>query len=464
MRWDRVASLALAAECSTILVRADGPMWETNDFGGFQEAGGDAYDGHGTLIVTVGSETMEYEASDDEACTYEDGDREIAYPTEDSSGGLQVARKVFASGTGLPFGRILDIVSNPTAAPITAELEFEGNYGTDSGTVVVATSSGDTVVGVGDAWAVVDENDFEESKVASMWDSTLAADKADAFPDGPATGDDDMAVVYEDVTIAPGATVIYMHVEHVSDTRVGAVQFARTYEAGAEQFYAGMSAVERSRLRNWPSDSDQDRDGRGFSRDNCPAIANADQADADRDGQGNPCDADDDNDGLSDAAEAQFGLNPLSGDTDGDGRGDRLDACPRVAGTRADGCPPGEPAEVGARRPKAISIRVTPRRDLRRPYRFRIRGVVTPPDVLSVAEACGRGTVLVRTKAGGRTISVRGATLRRDCTYRVRVAFRRPQRFGDAARLRFTARFLGNPRMTTRRSDPVTARVRPRRP
>jgi hypothetical protein len=453
---------ALAVNCNQLFVRADGPHWETDEGGGFVEAGGDAYDGYGRLSVMVGAVNTLYTPTDSDACTYEDGDREIVYPTEASSGGLRAAQKIFVPDTGLQFGRILDIVSNPTAAPITAQLEFEGNYGTDSGTVVVATSSGDTVVGVGDAWAVVDESDFEESKVASMWDSTLPGDKGDAFPDGPAPGDDDADVVYDDVTIGPGQTVIYMHIEHVTDSRAGAQQFARAYEAGSEQFYAGMSAAERSQLRNWPSDSDEDQDGRGFSQDNCPVTANADQADTDGDGQGNACDADDDNDGLSDAAETQFGLNPLSGDTDGDGRGDRLDACPRTAGTRADGCPQG--AILRARRPKAISVRVTPRRDLRRPHRFRIRGAVTPPNGLSIAQACTRGTVLVTTKAGPETISTRGTNLRRDCTYSVTIRFRRPQRFRGATRLRFTARFLGNPQMTSRQSDTVRARVRAQRP
>jgi Thrombospondin type 3 repeat len=462
---------ALAADCSRSLVRADGPHWRTADGGWFREAGADAYDGYGRLHVIVGAEDTQYWQTDAQACTYEDRDREIVFPAEASSGGLQAARKVFVPEAGLQFGRILDIVSNPTGAPITARLEFEGDYGTDDQTVVVVTSSGDTVVDVGDAWAVVDESDSEESKIASLWDSSDddKTDAADEFPEGPASetapdasdGNDHVTVAYENVTIGPGETVIYMHVEHVTDSRVGAQQFAHAYGAGSEQFYAGMSAAERSQLRNWPSQSDEDQDEWFFGRDNCPVIANADQADSDGDGQGNACDGDDDNDGLSDAAEAEFGLNPLSGDTDGDGRGDRLDACPRSAGTGADGCAAG--VTVGARRPKAISVRVTPRRDLRRPHRFRISGAVTPPDGLSVAEACTRGTVLVTTKAGRRTISPRGAKLRRDCTYSLRIAFKQPRRFGSATRLRFTARFLGNARMTSGRSDTVSARIRARR-
>ena len=460
---------ALAADCDKDYFDAGGVHWEVNTDGALDESGDDAYDVYGELTVIVGAASTGYAPpdSDADACTYEDGDRETAFPTLASSGGLAVSRKVYVPATGLRFARILDIVSNPTAAPITAELVFEGNYGTDSDTLVLATSSGDTVVVVGDAWAALDEIDFEDTKIASLWDSTLGtkADAADAFPDGPTSatsddagdGDDDAEVVYDDVTIGPGQTVIYMHIEHTGQSRADVQAFANAYGPGSEQFYSGLSAAERSQLRNWPPESDQDQDGRAFARDNCPEIANVDQIDTDGDGQGNPCDADDDNDGLSDAAEAELGLNPTSADTDGDGRADRVDACPRTAGTRADGCPQ---TVVGARRPEAISLRVTPRRDLRVPHRFRIRGTVRPPDGLSAADACGRGKVLVTAKAGPETISARKVDLRRDCTYRTRISFRRPQRFRNASRLRFVARFHGNARMSSAESRTVRVRVR----
>jgi len=71
-------------------------------------------------------------------------------------------------------------------------------------------------------------------------------------------------------------------------------------------------------------ESDSDGDGVFDSVDNCPAIANPNQADFDGDKLGDVCDPDDDNDGLPDAWEVANGLNPKNArdrnlDSDGDG-------------------------------------------------------------------------------------------------------------------------------------------------
>ena len=71
------------------------------------------------------------------------------------------------------------------------------------------------------------------------------------------------------------------------------------------------------RPRDAPT-ADGDGDGIPDSIDNCPAVANADQANADGDSQGDACDSDDDNDGVPDAR----------------------DACPTQFATAPDGCPP----------------------------------------------------------------------------------------------------------------------------
>jgi hypothetical protein len=75
---------------------------------------------------------------------------------------------------------------------------------------------------------------------------------------------------------------------------------------------------------------DLDSDGIGDSRDNCPSVANTVQTDTDTDGQGDACDADDDNDGFQDSADPEP-LNAFVPDPDADGLPNSADNCPTVA-------------------------------------------------------------------------------------------------------------------------------------
>ncbi|MEM9255142.1 MAG: thrombospondin type 3 repeat-containing protein [Pseudomonadota bacterium] len=77
---------------------------------------------------------------------------------------------------------------------------------------------------------------------------------------------------------------------------------------------------------------DRDEDGHLDGVDNCPSIANGDQADADVDGIGDACDTieDSDRDGVPDATDNCFLIpNPGQEDSDGDGIGD---ACANLPG------------------------------------------------------------------------------------------------------------------------------------
>jgi hypothetical protein len=99
-------------------------------------------------------------------------------------------------------------------------------------------------------------------------------------------------------------------------------------------------------------------------------------------------------------------------------------------------------APARARSVPAVTSRVTPRRDRRRPYRFKVRGRVIPPAGVSRSRAC-RGRVTIRFKSGRRTVRLRRARVSRRCGYRsrarIRVAARR-----HAVKLRVLVRFRGN--------------------
>lgn len=82
-----------------------------------------------------------------------------------------------------------------------------------------------------------------------------------------------------------------------------------------------------------PNVSDSDGDGIGDKVDNCGLLVNPGQNDNDNDGLGDDCDADDDNDSLTDDEEIIIGAdgfitNAKISDSDGDGFKDNLDNCP----------------------------------------------------------------------------------------------------------------------------------------
>ena len=82
--------------------------------------------------------------------------------------------------------------------------------------------------------------------------------------------------------------------------------------------------------------SDGDSDGVADDSDNCPTVANADQANFDGDAEGDACDADDDNDGVDDVNDAFPFDASESADSDADGIGDNADNCAVSNADQAD--------------------------------------------------------------------------------------------------------------------------------
>jgi hypothetical protein len=103
-----------------------------------------------------------------------------------------------------------------------------------------------------------------------------------------------------------------------------------------------------------------------------------------------------------------------------------------------------------------LSLKLSPSRDARAPYRFHLSGHLTLPAVVARSQGCTGATVTLSAKVGGKTVTTRRATVTRTCDYATRVTFgHRP-----GTRIRFTARFEGNAVMQPKTSPAKTGRTR----
>ncbi len=111
------------------------------------------------------------------------------------------------------------------------------------------------------------------------------------------------------------------------------------------------------------------------------------------------------------------------------------------------------PVTATRRSARGLSAKVTPSRDRTRPYRFRTSGRLLTYSGTPASAAC-TGKVSVQVKQGKRTISNRRVSLRRDCTYRSTVSFKKAR-----GKLRFLARFGGNTAVRPVRAKARSARA-----
>ena len=383
------ASPAAADNCTHDLVDGRGFAWGLMDNGHVIGPGNAGFDDLAALAVDLDEDNSfsSYVGTPDGCLAPEEGGREIVFPTESleeqaPGEGLEVSRKVYVPASGSGFIRWLDVIHNTTGAFRTLNVEYRGNAETSSFVRVTGTSSGDRLMTPADAWIAWEDTRGTFTDTAFLMDATAPSTltRYNYFPGSQYLRDgesDSLYVRYAGIRLVPDATVTLMHFAVQGNTPSETNQFAMVHGGGSPELYTGLSAAERSQLLNWPANppsTDADSDGVANVFDNCPANANAGQADLDGDGVGDPCDPDEDGDGVSNAVEAAVGGDPRKLDTDGDGKRDGADTCPTLASSEADGCPdrvaprfalPGLPKLVKRSRFMRRGLSVTVDRDER---------------------------------------------------------------------------------------------------
>jgi hypothetical protein len=171
--------------------------------------------------------------------------------------GLDVTVQYHAVTT-LPVLRTLVSFSNPGASPVIATIDFVSNVGSDAGTVVSGSSSGDTTFTAADRWVVtsdsVPSNDVTNTFVLfgpGLPAVTPSAVSQVAFSDG--TDTNGVRATYS-ITVPAGETRHLLFFNQVSDTPANALASAATFNdnpALSSALMSGITQEQADNVLNW---------------------------------------------------------------------------------------------------------------------------------------------------------------------------------------------------------------------
>ncbi|MBI4552858.1 MAG: T9SS type A sorting domain-containing protein [Candidatus Latescibacteria bacterium] len=221
-----------------------------------------SYDGWGRLQIYFNNDYEEYNnPTPGDTVAYSEDGRTLIFPPDTLSNGLVVSRKVWVPETS--FLRYLSIVTNPTSDPLTVHLALQGYLENDSFTratsISVGTFSLSNVSVANYLWFVTDDDySFSDTNnppaLAHVFDGLGGIDKADSveFEED----DTNLTIYWNNVTIGPGQTVAYLHVEAQRGLPDEGVTAARQLAGLPTKLYTGLTAGEIAALRNFPTNPD----------------------------------------------------------------------------------------------------------------------------------------------------------------------------------------------------------------
>ncbi|WP_270934322.1 CARDB domain-containing protein [Falsiroseomonas oryzae] len=240
-----------------VLFDVDGFEWDIEGDGSINDGTNDAYDGGQYLIVTQGASEYWFEWFN--SAGTEMGGRQIVFGP-DTSSGLSVTRKVYVPNTGNQgFARFLESFTNTSSETRTFTVRIETNLGSDSGTIGIATSSGDATYAAGDRWVVTDDSSDGSGDPTML--HVVAGDGNVQLPfQASRESSDDLYTRYS-LTLAPGETRRILHFA-VQNTNRAAAQAVAPRIAALDtelDLLAGLTEIERNQIVNFDLGDSQDR-------------------------------------------------------------------------------------------------------------------------------------------------------------------------------------------------------------
>jgi hypothetical protein len=181
--------------------------------------------------------------------------------------GLNVSMEYHAV-TSAPVLRTVGTFNNSTSEPITTEITFATNVGSDDRTEITGSSDGDLTF-TGDRWIVTDDTGVEELPSDAPGERILAPADGDPAithvfygPGGPVTpsavsqvvfdcddGNEGILVTYQ-VTVPAGATRRLMLFNRLDETSSNALASVGAFDAPSAAYLAGLEPV-LDQIVNW---------------------------------------------------------------------------------------------------------------------------------------------------------------------------------------------------------------------
>jgi hypothetical protein len=164
--------------------------------------------------------------------------------------GLVVERRQLAHPAG-EFLRLLEVIHNPTTAPIDVEYSLEQVLVEDGDALAVtADASGDAVPDVTDAWLVVGPD--AGPQYAFVLSGAVAGAPHDAVAWSQQNGEHRLETRWSTLSLAPGETALLMQFVVVAgDPGAAASAAAALADLSHPDALSGLSAGERAAIRNF---------------------------------------------------------------------------------------------------------------------------------------------------------------------------------------------------------------------
>jgi Ca2+-binding RTX toxin-like protein len=174
----------------------------------------------------------------------EDNGREIVIGSA-NIGSVEVTRKIYVP-EDQSWARFLEIVTNTSSSTVNYTVQLNTNLGSDSSTVLVSTSSGDTIFNTEDNWLVTD--DFDGGGDPTM--VHVFAGEGEFQPDTASLSFDNLNFAYN-LTLAPGETQIVMHFAAQNADQATALTKATQLAQLELEALEGMSDEELQQVVNF---------------------------------------------------------------------------------------------------------------------------------------------------------------------------------------------------------------------